>query len=394
MQITATLRWAYLAYFGVLGVFVPYIGIYLDGRGLSSHDIGVVLAIVTGMRIIGPNVWGMLAERRQNPVAVMRLGALLAVLGWTAVLFDLPFTGLIVALSLYSFCWTAILPQLETSAFHYLDNDTGRYSRIRSAGSVGYILLVLAGGALLQFVGSQFLPWSAMLFLLVMLWVLWKLPEFRPSQQQTTAPIQFRTLWTHRVFVQFMLAAFLLQVSFAPFYSFFTLFTRDLGYTGTQTGLFIALAVAAEIVAFYYAGSLLKGRTYRGLLSFCYGVTALRWAGTGWFGEYGWVLAGLMLLHACSFALAHSCAMQFIQQFFSGPQRSRGQALYAGLVYGGGGAVGAYLSGLSWQDGQGDQLTFALAGGVAGLAALLVAALPKHLTLAGSAQPPTQERVE
>ncbi|MDZ7903685.1 MAG: MFS transporter [Rheinheimera sp.] len=52
------LAFAYLAYFGVLGVFVPYIGLYLDSRGLNSHDIGLLLAIVTGMRIIGPSLWG------------------------------------------------------------------------------------------------------------------------------------------------------------------------------------------------------------------------------------------------------------------------------------------------------------------------------------------------
>ena len=78
----STLSLAYFAYFAVLGVFVPYIGLFLDGRGLNSHDIGVLLAIVTGMRIVGPSLWAALALKKRDPIGVMRLGAVLASLGW------------------------------------------------------------------------------------------------------------------------------------------------------------------------------------------------------------------------------------------------------------------------------------------------------------------------
>ncbi len=370
---------AYLAYFGVLGVFVPYIGLYLDARGLNSHDIGLLLAIVTGMRIIGPSLWASLATRRGDPVSVMRLGAVLATIGWCSSFFDGGFALLVVGLSIYSLCWTAILPQLETSAFHYLANDTARYSKVRSAGSVGYILLVVLGGYLLEQFGPEFLPASALVFLAIMLLTLWQLPKFSLQSTDQQQTMQFRRLWQHRSFLLFMVAAFLMQMSFAPFYSFFTIYTRDLGYSGTHSGLLIALAVAAEIIAFYYAGKVLKNRSYRNLLTLCYGLTAIRWTVVGLFAQYPWVLALSMLLHAFSFALAHSCAMQFIQQFFPPSQRSRGQALYAGLVYGGGGAIGAYLCGWTWQDGAGSTLSFVLAGGVALLAAFLTWRLPLQI---------------
>jgi len=374
---------AYLAYFGVLGVFVPYIGLYLDSRGLNSHDIGLLLAIVTGMRIIGPSLWAQFAERRGDPVWVMRFGAVLATIGWCSSFIDGGYAVLLIGLSIYSLCWTAILPQLETSAFHYLANDTARYSKVRSLGSVGYILLVVLSGYLLERFGPEFLPASALLFLLLMLITLWQLPKFSISRTDSEVTLKFRLLWRHQPFVLFMLAAFLLQVSFAPFYSFFTIYTRDLGYSGTQSGLLIGLAVAAEIVAFYFAGKVLKDRSYRNLLSLCYGLTAIRWALVALYADNAVILALSMLLHAFSFALAHSCAMQFIQQFFPVPQRSRGQALYAGLVYGGGGALGAYVCGWTWQDGAGSTLSFMLAGAAALTAALLTATLPKQINSFG-----------
>ncbi|HEY9042216.1 MAG TPA: MFS transporter [Rheinheimera sp.] len=367
---------AYFTYFGVLGIFVPYFGLFLDGRGLSSADIGLLLAIVTASRIVGPSVWALVAERTGKPLQVMRYGAILASLGWLSSFADYGFWPLLCGFALFSFFWTAILPQLEVSAFAFLNDDTQAYGRIRTSGSVGYIVLVMLGGWLFERYGSEFLPLSALLFLLLLLCSLFLLPTVTVNAELSSEHVSFTKLIKNTVLVRFMLAALLLQMSFAPFYGFFTLYSRDLGYSGTQTGLFIGLAILAEIVAFYFAGSLMRNRSYRLLLSVCYGVTVLRWYMLATVADNVWLLCFSMLLHAGSFAIAHSCAMQFIQQFFPRKLRSRGQAMYAGVIFGGGGAIGAYFSGLLWQNGAGASLTFTAAALLALAATLLALTLP------------------
>ena len=367
---------AYFTYFGVLGIFVPYFGLFLDGRGLSSADIGLLLAIVTASRIVGPSVWALVAERTGKPLQVMRYGAILASLGWLSSFADYGFWPLLCGFALFSFFWTAILPQLEVSAFAFLNDDTQAYGRIRTSGSVGYIVLVMLGGWLFERYGSEFLPLSALLFLLLLLCSLFLLPKVTVNAELSSEHVSFTKLIKNTVLVRFMLAALLLQMSFAPFYGFFTLYSRDLGYSGTQTGLFIGLAILAEIVAFYFAGSLMRNRSYRLLLSVCYGVTVIRWYMLATVADNVWLLCFSMLLHAGSFAIAHSCAMQFIQQFFPRKLRSRGQAMYAGVIFGGGGAIGAYFSGLLWQNGTGSGLTFTVAALLALAATLLALTLP------------------
>ncbi|WP_333608671.1 MFS transporter [Arsukibacterium sp.] len=370
---------AYFTYFGVLGIFVPYLGLFLDGRGFDSRQIGLLLAMVTATRIIGPAIWAGLADRSNKPLRVMQLGAMLACIGWLGSFVDAGFWWLLLALALFSFFWTAILPQLEVSTFLFLNNNTEQYSRVRSAGSVGYIVLVMLGGWLYQQYGSEFMPAAALAFLLLLVFCLFNLPAIAPLQDSGSASLSYRQLASHKILWIFLGAALLLQISFAPFYGFFTLYSRDLGYSGSQTGLLIGVAIAAEIVAFYYAGRIMRNRSYRLLLSICYGLTAVRWLMVAFLGHSGWWLALSMLLHAGSFAIAHSCAMQFIQQIFPTSQRGRGQAIYAGIIFGGGGAIGAYLSGLSWQNGAGAANTFVLAAGFALLATLLVLALPKKI---------------
>lgn len=376
---TPALGLAYFAYFAVLGIFVPYLPMFLDGRGFNSHDIGLLLAIVTTSRIIGPSLWAMVVERKGDPISVMRFGAVLASIGWLSSYVDFGYWPLVLGLGLFSLFWTAILPQLEVSAFHYLNNDSSVYGRVRSFGSVGYILVVMLGGLLLQHFGSEFLPWGATVFLALLLGTLFLLPSFTMKNTEGQQSIRFRTLFKHPVFLRFMAATFLMQISFAPFYGFFILYCRDLGYSGVTSGMMIALAVLAEIIAFFYAGKVLNRFSYRGLLTFCYGLTVLRWLIVAYLAQHWYWLAFSMLFHAASFALAHSCAMQFIQSFFAPAQRSRGQALYAGVVYGGGGAIGAYCAGVLWADGPGATLTFVSAA-VAALGATLMAfSLPNTL---------------
>lgn len=381
---------AYFTYFGVLGIFVPYLGLFLDGRGLNSKDIGLLLALVTATRIIGPSTWAAIAERTGKPALVMRLGAVLAIIGWSSSFFDIGFWPLLIGFALFSFFWTAILPQLEVSAFYFLNNNTHAYSRIRTAGSVGYIVLVMLGGWLFELYGSEFLPLGTALFMLLLLLALLGLPQVQIANEPHTQPVRFGQLLRQPVFWHFMGAALLLQMSFAPFYGFFTLYCRDLGYSGTQTGLFIGLAVLAEIIAFYFAGHIIRRRSYRLLLTFCYGLTAVRWLMLATLADSIWWLALSMLLHAASFAIAHSCAMQFIQQFFPPVLRSRGQALYAGVIFGGGGAIGAYVSGLLWQNGDGAAQTFIAAAVLALAATFLAACLPGRSVMIQSTQQPVQ----
>ncbi len=48
----------FAAYFATAGVLAPYFPLYLEDRGLTAAQIGVVMAVAQGMRIFGPTVWG------------------------------------------------------------------------------------------------------------------------------------------------------------------------------------------------------------------------------------------------------------------------------------------------------------------------------------------------
>ena len=120
----------------------------------------------------------------------------------------------------------------------------------------------------------------------------------------------------------------------------------------------MSLGVVAEILLFFVAGRLYQFFGVRLLITFSLIMTAIRWFLIGHFIENVYVLIFSQLIHALSFGLYHSASMQFLQQHFQRNQQNRGQAIYIAGVYGIGGAIGAYFSGVVWQDGAGSLLAF------------------------------------
>jgi PPP family 3-phenylpropionic acid transporter len=77
-------------------------------------------------------------------------------------------------------------------------------------------------------------------------------------------------------------------------------------------------------------------------------LTAIRWLMTAYFADNGFILIVSQCLHAFSFGLLHVVSIKYIAIFYPGKQQLHGQALYSGLGFGLGGALGAYLAGLGW----------------------------------------------
>ncbi|MFT4926665.1 MAG: PPP family 3-phenylpropionic acid transporter [Phenylobacterium sp.] len=290
------------------------------------------------------------------------------------------FWWLALILGLFSMFWTAILPQLEVFTLTSIERQISRYSKIRLWGSIGYIMLVMLAGYLIEAVSPQILPWTVLLLLVMMLLIFYRLKQPKIDKNGQTGPSPFWQSTLSVSFMAFFISAILLQASFAPFYVFFTLHLQNLDYSGMQTGGFISLGVLAEIFIFMVAGRLIVEFGIKTVLMVSLVLTGLRWSVTGYYADIWWILALVQLLHAVSFGLTHAASMQFIQHYFAPEQQSRGQALYVGGAYGVGGAIGSLLAGILWQNGAGAIQTFNFAAVASLLAAVAILFLPKHQT--------------
>jgi PPP family 3-phenylpropionic acid transporter len=85
--------------------------------------------------------------------------------------------------------------------------------------------------------------------------------------------------------------------------------------------------------------------TIRQIVISALALTMIRWILIAELTGIVWVLLFAQLLHAASYGALHAVSVQYIQGFFGKHHHGQGQALYSGLTFGAGGAIGAWLSG-------------------------------------------------
>jgi MFS transporter, PPP family, 3-phenylpropionic acid transporter len=159
--------------------------------------------------------------------------------------------------------------------------------------------------------------------------------------------------------IALLLSCFFIQASHGPYYTFYTLYMESLDYSRFSIGLLWSLGVLAEVVLFMFVPFLLKHRSAAFWLKVALALTTLRWLLMAWFPEVVPLVIITQCLHAASFGLFHATAILLIQEFFP-RHHGRGQALYASLSFGAGGALGSLGAGSLW-DSVTPQITFTVA---------------------------------
>ncbi|WP_434926727.1 MFS transporter [Shewanella sp. HL-SH2] len=347
------LRWlraCYFFFFAILGVLVPYLGVFFDARGFDAQEIGSLLAILMATRIVAPNLWAMVADRTGMRAGLIKLGAFCAALTFISFFFEGGFWYLAISLTIYTFFWNAILAQLEVITLETLGDNANQYGAIRSWGSVGYIVLVVLTGVSIERLGAEVLPYIGMVLFIGLLICSMPLPSTKAAVLSGSERPKLRL---DKSIILFLLSALLLQMSVGPFYGFFVLYLKQVGYSETFAGIMVAFGVLAEIGIFLYASKLIGKYGLRLLLIVSIVLTSVRWLILGYYPDVVIMLIFSQTLHAFTFGLTHAVSIQFIHRHFGIHHRSTGQALYASLSFGVGGALGTWVSGYIWGDGSG-----------------------------------------
>jgi len=351
MTFSSSLAWRlsafYFFYFAVLGGFMPYWGLYLKSQNFNEEAIGQLMAIGMLTRIFAPSFWGYLADSTGKRIELVRLGASMITIFWVGIFFVGHHFWLMAAvLFSYSFFQNAILAQFEAVTITHLQESRADYGKIRLWGSLGFIATVAGLGVLFDWIAISWLPVTLLLcaFVAAIISFIIPAPPLQPSH--TLKKPLLDTLKQSKVW-RFLVVHFLLQLSHAPYYSFFSVYLEEKDYSRTIIGFLWSLGVLAEVVAFTQTHRLLHKFSEYNLIQWCLFLAAIRWFAIAWAVDIPSILCTVQLLHAFSFAVFHAAAMQFIFREFEPQQQGQGQALYSAL-WGLGVAIGSWLTGMVW----------------------------------------------
>ena len=321
----------YFWFFAIVGVYIIYMPKVLELYGYNSFQIGTVFAMSPLMRFVTPFLFLRYFHLNQKAFLfslglAVAAGMLFFVTIRHFYLFLIPNIFLGIAFAL-------MLPFVETIALKVIGKE--HYGKSRLFGSIGFIIMALV---LAHFMEKP----NMALYLLITTIIATVMVGFFIAKFQTIEKkyshgdfslLSHWALWAN---------LFLMQVSFGPFYNFFTIYETEKGLDYSTISYLWTFGVLAEIVMLYFQTPLMK-KNLLSLLQLCSFVTAFRWLLLYLFPTNLILLYFSQSLHAFSFALYYSAAISYLFQIYS--NKTLAQQFFGGISFGLGGMVGSLLAG-------------------------------------------------
>ncbi len=357
----------YGAQFLGIGAMMPFLPAILAEGGLTSGEVGGVLAAGSVMRLLAAPLGGRIADGAGDVRRILAATALVAAAGAAGF-------GLVAGLALlaavqiaHSIAMAPVIPLTDALAVGAIRRHGFDYARIRAAGSITYILGAVVAGQAVGLWGPRAAAWILAGALVTTAALALRLPDARRpgtvAQGSLWAPLR------EPGFVRILAIAAMIQGSHAVYYAFSTLHWQAAGLSTGFIGVLWGFGVVSEVLLFVYGRPFVARLGVRGLVLLAAGSGVLRWGVCAVTVEPAALLAA-QTLHGATFGAMHLATMQALLGLPPGVS-ARAQTLVAS-------AVSAASGALMWSSG----LLYAATGGLAFLAmaalcgAALLLALP------------------
>jgi len=360
----------YFLFFITVGIYMPYWPLYLKSIDFNAEQIGIISAVVVFVKLFATFFWGWVVDHTGKRMRVIQLSSLFSALVFIAVMFTQNFWGLVFIMLLFSIFWSAALPQVEAATMSHLGESTHAYTKIRIWGSVGFIIVVWGLGLVFESLSISYVP-VILLASMFMVWLLTiTIPELPVEHHEDGLNSLKESICRPKV-IALLIVCFLMLFSHGPYYTFYSIYLEDNGYSSSFIGNMWALGVIAEVVLFLFMHRLITLFGLRPLLLISLLLAGIRWYLIGYFVDDLFVLCVAQIFHAATFGIYHASAIQYIHKFFTGKLQGRGQGLYSSVSFGAGFALGSLLTGYAW-DSLGATACFTVAS-VSAFVAMVIA---------------------
>lgn len=314
------------------GLQLPFLPLWLAGKGLGTQEIALVLGAMTGCRMVSVPLIANIADIYRNRRLLLRVFGFASAGGYLLLAQAEGFWPILGCAVLASIFFAPIFPLAEGFSSEASAALGVQYGRIRLWASLSFLGGSLLGGLLLTL-----LPIASVAYLIaaaqaLSALVLLTLPSdpassALPPREGSLPRGGLRPLMTVS-FGLIILAASLGQGSHAMLYSFGSLLWERAGQSEFAIGSFWAVAVTTEVLMLYNGKAIAER----------FGALNLMVAGTAG-GILRWLLmvpdgsfvywAMVQALHGLSFATLHFATMQCLLLYVPRSSRNLAQGIYS-----------------------------------------------------------------
>ena len=326
--------------FLIVGSFTPYFPVWLDARGMSSGQIGFMLAVPLFIRVLFTPAVSFAADRIGDHRLVLKMLSWGTFCTMIILIWCDSFWQIFAAALIISLFWTTIMPLTETLAMTGVRLADLDYGRMRLWGSLTFIVASLGGGYVIEGFGALSSIWLFITAAALLLLASQMLPRpkglGRLKAATTGSPIRFSealSLARSPIFLLFLITSSLVSAGHAIYYSFGTLHWQTLGISTGTIGALWAIGVIAEIVLFAYSRPVVARIGSLNLILIAGFAAVLRWSVTATDPPLA-LLMPLQILHGLTFGAAHLGSIYFISESVPAAYAATAQGLYAAFAAG------------------------------------------------------------
>lgn len=337
----------YFMYFGALSFLMPFLALYYQSAGYSGSQIGLLTGIAPLITLVGGPFWTGVADstRRHKTIitaaiaAAIGLALLVPHINSFAILF-----GLVV---LFSFFSSPIVSLADSATMFMLGEEKHRYGQIRLWGSVGWGLVALLAGNIIEQFG---LDWPFYGYAIGMGGALLVAITLHFPLQKTAASFKkgISTLLSSKNWMLFLLMVLLGGIGMATVNSYLFVYMGNLGLNNTLMGLALTISTLSEIPVMFFASRFLKRFNPRDLLLaslIIIGARLLLYA----VSTQAWQILLIQLIHGFTFPLIWMAGVSYADKVAPPGLSATAQGMFGSTLMGVGAALGGLLGGLLLQ---------------------------------------------
>ena len=306
----------HFAVFGTTGVSSVYFGVWLANRGISPDEIGIINAAPLLLMLLVNQLVGRIADRMPDWRGVIIVLSLVAGAVPIGLFFVSGFWGVLLIYALSVMPAFALVPVVDAATLRMTQRRGTDFSAVRAWGTVGFMVTTGASGPLIAWLGDAAYVPIFVAFALLRALLAFQLPQFRAVTPDDIGPAARRASGRLREllrpwFLLALLGVAILYATHAVIGTFGALLWYRQGIPEGLIGPLVATMAAAE-AAMMFAWKRLKLKfSARHIILFACMVAALRWSAMA-FSPPVWVLFGLQMLHALTFAMGYLGGIYFL----------------------------------------------------------------------------------
>ncbi len=331
--------------YSAIGIFMPYLALFLTYRNLTGWQIGLLLATIPLVSFLTQPLWGAVSDvyhvRKQGLVVACFGAAALALLYGLVTDFRL----LLLVTVGYALMQGAINPLGTALTLDYLEDRGGQveFGSLRLWGSIGFALCSFAIGTwVIETNPGGIIPLYSFTMLLLGINVM-ILPD---------APAHGRADWREGVallrqeqgLLPFLVGILLIGATLGIVNNYLALYLTDIHAAGWIIGGAMAISALAEVPLMANAPAFLRRWGVRLVFVGGVAVLPLRWL-LYLFIEEPLLVLPTQVLHSIAMLSLLVVGVLYMDQHLSRRWRASGQALYNAALHGLGPSIGLFAAG-------------------------------------------------